>query len=157
TFNVSGNVPTDDPALAPTSPTGGSPATSDFPSLTWKGMTGAAYYRVRIGVQGSNFYDQGVSHISDATYAYPAATDTGTHYLSPGTYFWFVDAYNSSNQLIGETSADSYGQFKIKDLAAVTGQEVALDGMAAVDTNSGCDDALADDQLCTGLSSTPVL
>ncbi len=157
TFNVSGNVPTDDPALVPITGTSGSPATTDFPNLTWSGMTGAAYYRVRIGVQGSGFYDVGVSHISDATYPYPAATDTATHYLSPGTYFWFVDAYDSSNQLIDETPADSYGEFKIKDLAPVSGQEVALDGLAAVDPASGCGSALSDGQLCTGLWSTPVL
>ena len=44
------------------------------------------------------------SHINDATYPYPAATDTGTHYLSAGHLLLVRRAYNSSNQLIG-TSA----------------------------------------------------
>lgn len=161
TFSVSGTIPTTDPATIPITGVSGDPATSDFPDLTWGAVSGAAYYRVRIGVQGSGFWDTNASHISTATYAYPAATDTGTHYLSPGTYFWFVDAYDSSNQLLGETPGNQFGQFTIKDLSDVSGHEVALDGKAAQSGSAGCANSLSNvdvsSQICIGVPATPVL
>jgi hypothetical protein len=161
TFNVSGTIPTNNPALVPLTGLAGDPATTDFPDLTWGAVSGASYYMVRIGVQGSNFWDSNASHISTASYAYPAATDTGTHYLSPGTYFWFVDAYDSSNHLLAETPGGQYGQFTIADLAPASGQEVALDGLDAVSPTAGCTNSLSDadptSQICTGVPATPVL
>ncbi|MDX6357226.1 MAG: hypothetical protein QOH37_280, partial [Nocardioidaceae bacterium] len=162
TFSVSGTVPTSIPALIPITGLSGDPATSEFPNLTWSAQTGAAYYQVRIGVQGSGFVDLNASHISTATYPYPAATDTGTHYLSPGTYFWFVDAYNASNQLVGETPGGQYGEFTIKDLPNTSGQEIALDGNAAVaPAPSGCTNTLSavdvNSRICVGVPATPVL
>jgi Bacterial Ig-like domain len=161
TFSVSGTVPTSAPALLPITGLAGDPATTDFPDLTWGAMTGATYYRVRIGVQDSNFWDQNASYINTAAYTYPAATDVDTHYLSPGTYFWFVDAYDQNNHLIGETPSDEYGEFKVKDLALSSGQEIALDGLAAVSPSAGCDNALSnvaeESQICTGVPATPVL
>ena len=160
-FNVSGNDPTLGTPLVPLTGLAGDPATAEFPDLTWGAQSGAKYYRVRIGVQGSGFYDIGVSHISDAAYAYPAATDTGTHYLSPGTYFWYVDAYDASNHLLGETSPADYGQFTIKDLPDASGQKIALDGLADLSPSSGCTNALANSdpntQICVGVPGTPVL
>lgn len=154
-FSVSGTIPTDDPALVPLTGLATDPATTDFPSLTWGAMSGAAYYRVRVGTAGSPFYDGNASHISTATYPYPAATDTGTYYLAPGDYFWYVDAYDGANHPIGETSPADYGQFTIKDLAAVSGQRVSLDGLASQSLTAGCSSALP--AVCGGVPSTPVL
>jgi hypothetical protein len=167
-FNVSGTVPTTDPALLPITGQAGDPATTDFPDLTWGAMSGASYYRVRIGVQGTSFYDENASHISTTAYAYPAATDVETHYLSPGTYFWFVEAYDENNHKISgdfddqhPLPANRFGEFTVKDLEPASGQEIALDGLAAMSPTSGCDNALSnvaeDSQICTGVPATPVL
>ncbi len=155
TFTVSGTVPTSDPALIPITGLSTDPPTTDFPSLTWGALDGAAYYRVRVGVAGSDFYDLNASHISTATYPYPAATDTGSHYLSPGDYFWFVDAYDGSNHLLAETPQVDWGQFTIQDLPAATGQQVSLDGVASQSPSTGCTSVLP--QVCAGVPSTPVL
>ena len=84
-----------------------------------------------------------------------------SHYLSPGSYFWYVDAYDSSNHLIGSTSPADYGQFTIKDLPAASGQKVALDGLASASNSAGCTNALSAplpaNQLCTGVPATPFL
>ena len=161
TFNVSGNTPSVGTALVPETGVAGDPATEEFPSLTWGPLAGATYYRVRIGVLGSGFYDTNASHISGAAYPYASATDTGTHYLSPGTYYWFVDAYDGGNHLLGETSPADYGQFTIKDLPDASGQTIALDGLADVSNSAGCSNALANTDpstvLCTGVPATPVL
>ena len=161
TFNMSGNAPTAGTPLVPITGVAGDPATEEFPSLTWGAQPGATKYRVRIGVLGSGFYDANASHINISTYAYPAATDTGSHYLSPGSYFWYVDAYDATNHLIGSTSPADYGQFVIKDLPAATGQKVALDGLASVSNSAGCTNALSAplpaNQLCTGVPATPFL
>jgi hypothetical protein len=160
TFSVSGNLPVSgQPALTPLTGVTGDPATADFPDLTWQAMAGASYYRLLIGVSGSGFWDPtNTSHINGATYAYPAATDIDTHYLSAGQYDWAVQAYNSSNSLIGTSPVE--GTFTIKDLADATGQQIALDGRDGL-AGHNCDNALGNvdtsTQICVGVPSTPIL
>ncbi|HET7430654.1 MAG TPA: Ig-like domain-containing protein [Nocardioides sp.] len=159
TFSVSGNLPTSGlPALTPLTGIASDPATYDFPSLSWVPKTGATYYRIRIGVAGSGFWDNtNTSHINGAQYAYSAATDTDTHYLAPGDYDWQVSAYDGSGQL---GSWSSTAQFTIKQLADATGQQIALDGKADL-AGHACDNALSNvqtsSQICTGVPATPVL
>lgn len=159
-FSVSGNLPTSvQPALTPLTGVVGDPASADFPDLTWVPDPSAAYYRFKIGVAGSPFWDNaGTSHITNTAYVYPAATDIDTHYLAPGTYVWEVTAYNSSNVALGTSPVN--GQFTIKQLDDATGQQIALDGNADV-AGHACDNALSNvdtsSQICTGVPATPVL
>jgi hypothetical protein len=155
TFTLDGTPPT----------TGADPLTPDeiaagarFPSLEWEPVTNAKYYRVRIGVDGSNFWDNpSVSPILATNYPYPAATDIGEHYLIPGTYMWQVQAVYENNTT---TPWGPTGTFEIKDLPAVTGQRIALDGRA-LDDGTTCDLALGatpvDAEICLGVPATPVL
>jgi hypothetical protein len=159
TFSVSGSMPTSvQPALTPLTGIATDPATSDFPSLSWVPQTGASYYRIKIGVAGSGFWDDAsTSHINQTAYSYPAATDTGTPYLSPGDYRWQVQAYDSSNVNIGTGPS---GQFTITQLTDAGGQRVSLDGIAT-QTGHACTNALSNvvvsSQICIGVPATPVL
>ena len=158
-FNLTGNdPPSDQDPLTQLSGTSSSSST-DFPDLTWAPLSGAAYYTVTLGVHGSGHVDNTVtSHINGAHYSYPAATDTGTHYLLPGTYDWYVTAYNDQGTPLLSSSAAA--TFTIGDLPAASGQQVALDGTASQD-GAGCSNSLSAaqpaQQICTGVPSTPTL
>ena len=157
TFTISG-APDDTPAepLTP-SPT---PAGTRFPALEWEPVSGATYYRVRIGDAETGYWDETGAPILSTNYPYPSATDTGETYLNPGAYRWQVRAIT----VVGGTPTASdwgpIGTFEIQDLPAVTGQRIALDG-AALDEGTACDAALgatpAQDEICLGVPSTPVL
>ncbi len=158
-FSVTGNDPTGfvQPALTPLTGLTSDPATSDFPSLSWVPLPGTVSYQVFIGVHGSPYYDDtNTSHINGAIYHYPAATDTGTHYLTPGSYDWFVEATDS----VGGTTDGPVATFHVRDLAAATGQRIALDGLATqngTDCANSLDAPLASQQICIGVPATPVL
>ncbi|BBH17543.1 hypothetical protein Back2_18300 [Nocardioides baekrokdamisoli] len=160
TFTLSGNLPTStQPPLTPLTGVAGDPPTLQFPNLTWSPMPGAAYYRIKIGAAGSQFWDAAnISHITAANYYYPAATDTDTHYLAAGDYVWQVTAYNGSNVPLGTSPGN--GAFTIAPLAAATGQRISL---AGTDSTAGatCDAALSNSdpahQVCNGVPATPVL
>jgi hypothetical protein len=160
-FSLSGNVPTTGaPALTPLSP---SPAASSrlFPSLTWEPQTGAAYYKVFVGVHDNPF----VTPLG-GTPTFPAWTDTTGDFLNAGQYDWFVRAYNASNSIIGQ---GSIGTFTIAELDSVTGQRVALHSQTMLDDGNGGTQAVAQPggcakdpvggvvQICSGLRETPVL
>ena len=161
TFYVDDSSPlptTGAPALTPLTGTSADPATSRFPSLTWEPMPGADHYTIQIGVHGSNFWDNsGTSHINGTSYVYPAATDTGAHYMASDSYDWRAIAYDNGGGVmgIGQTAT-----FTIKDLDDVTGQQLALDGLADV-AGTTCSKSLdnpdASQQICVGLPATPVL
>ena len=68
--------------------------------MTWQPVTGADHYKVIFGVAGTGFYN--VTPLGTTVYA--AFTDA-TAVLSPGTYSWFVEAYNASNVLISDSFA----------------------------------------------------
>lgn len=159
TFSVTGNLPTSgSAALTPLTGIASDPATDDFPNLTWVPMPGATYYRLKIGIAGSQFWDAtNTSHINGATYVYPAATDTDTHYLAPGQYVWQVAAFDGSGQ-IGTSPVN--GQFTITQLSDATGQQIALDGNADLAGHT-CDNSLSNvdvnSQICTNVPATPVL
>jgi hypothetical protein len=129
-----------------------------FPVLTWSPHPDAAYYKIRIGVAGSGFWDnEGTSPILSSRYPYPAASDTGEHYLVPDEYMWQVTAYNLENQAL---DTGPIGSFTILDLPAVTDQRIALDGLA-LDAATACGLKLgavpANDQICLDVPATPVL
>jgi hypothetical protein len=158
TFSIAGS-PEDTPA-APLTPVA-TPAGTRFPALGWEPLPGAAYYKVQIGVAGSNYWDQpGSSPISTTNFPYPSATDTGEKYLVPGTYMWQVQAYTVTGGVTTASGWGPTGTFVIEDLPAVEGQRIALDGQA-LDADTTCDDSLgqtpAEDLICLGVPATPVL
>ncbi|OGN81555.1 MAG: hypothetical protein A2X23_13030 [Chloroflexi bacterium GWC2_73_18] len=68
-----------------------------MPAMTWRPVTGASYYRVKYGVDGTGVenYLSGTTQLRFAGFTYQALT------LSPATYFWYVEAYDASNAVIG--------------------------------------------------------
>ncbi|WP_330476084.1 hypothetical protein [Terrabacter sp. C0L_2] len=149
-----------------TSPSGGGvrPDATDitapsvrFPSLTWTPVANAAYYRIDIGISGSGFFfDNTYSPILNAQYPYAAATDIGKALLTPGTYDYQVEAFNSANASLGRGTQAS---FTIADLQATGGRQVALSGKR-LDTSSACTyylDAPTLPRVCENASTTPVL
>ncbi len=156
-FNLTGNDPTS--GQAPLTQLTGTSSSTDFPDLTWEPLSGAAYYMVTLGVHGSGFEDlPTTSHINGAHYGYPAATDTLTHYLSPGSYDWYVTAYDDQGTPL--LSSSSLATFTVGDLPAASGQQVALDGTAS-QHGAGCTNSLSAaqpaQQICTGVPATPTL
>ncbi|MBB6626432.1 hypothetical protein H5V45_03760 [Nocardioides sp. KIGAM211] len=158
TFSLAGAPPTS--GAAPLTPLVGPDGESSlrFPCLTWEPMDGATSYRLRLKVHGADYWDPATtSRINTASYAYPSATDTGDHYLSAGSYDWQVQAYGANGALL---STGPIGTFTIAELGAVTGQRIALDGLA-LDSGAACNAALpatvTDDFICTGVPATPVL
>jgi len=158
-FTLSGVMPTTGaPPLTPLTGVAGDPATTRFPALSWEPVASAAYYRIQIGVAGSGFWlPTDTAHVLTAKYPYPAATDTDDYFLNPGSYDWRVQALDSGGGSLG------YGPmatFTISDLPSVTGQAIALDGLA-LDAHTSCAVALGNDptneQVCTGVPATPVL
>ena len=155
-FTVSGNTPTSGVTpLTPLSPTSSSSATARFPELRWEPYPSATRYRVMIARGSSNF----VTDLGE-DYAYPAATDPDPTYLQPGTYRWYVEAYDGG-KLIGHGDGLPWGSFTISDLGRVSGQKIALEGSGLASTSTSCANALAaseaDAQICTETRATPVL
>lgn len=153
-FSLTGVMPTTGaPALTPLTGINNS-ATTRFPALSWEPNANAAYYRIQIGVAGSGFWlNTTTSHILGARYPFPAATDTDDYFLTPGSYDWRVQALDAGGASLGFGPVDT---FQISNLADVTGQEIALDGLA-LDAGQGCTDSLAEEEICLGVSATPVL
>ena len=84
-----------------------------MPSLSWQPVTGATAYRVFYGVQGS-----GVESDLSGSVAYPAFT-YATAVLSPGTYFWYVRAYNGATEIASSSATWTFviGQLDLLDPA----------------------------------------
>jgi hypothetical protein len=143
---------------APATPTDSVPTQTNspsnqerFPTLTWKPVVNATRYRLYLKSQGAVSYtDLGID------FAYPAGEDTGTQYLSPGTYNWIVEAWNG-NTLLSTTPQD--GTFSIAPMdstangrAGLTGTKVTGDLGTTKDT---CAATLPSE--CQNLRQTPVL
>ncbi len=158
TFSLGGSATTGAAALAPLTPVASS-GSQRFPALSWEPMAGAAYYQVRMAPTGAMFrYNDGDSPLLGTRLEYPAATDWGSRFLSPGRYDWWVEAYSSSNTVIG---TGTRGTFDILDLNAVGGLQVALNG-TDLDAGRGCRALLHDTtpgaaHTCDNAPSTPVL
>ena len=124
-------------------------------------MDGAKYYRVKIGNSGAGgagyWFPTSHAPILNATFPYPAATDTGKTIMSPGLYDWQVEAFSSTGQKLGE---GSIGTFRIVDIAPVVAQQIALNG-TSLDQGLACDafldDPSGDPEICSSVPTTPVL
>lgn len=166
TFTLGGSVVT---AAAPLTPMTGTnePANARVPSLSWAPMPDAAYYRIRVGVHGSGFWQEtGYTPFLNTQFKFPAATDWDPKLALDGTsYDWQVRAFTAANTPIVTASTDDQGwgptgTYAISPLPAVTGQRIALTG-SALDSGTACgrklDDPNTDPDICTNVPSTPVL
>ena len=158
TFRLGGSAVTGATELTPLTPTTAA-GSQRFPGLSWEPKSGAAYYRVRMAVHGSMFtLNENDSPVLSTNFAYPAATDWASRFLAPGSYDWWIDAYNSSNSLIGTGST---GTFSILDLNQVGGLQVGMTG-TDLNTGKGCRSRLHDTTpgaslTCDSAPTTPVL
>jgi len=161
TFQVSGSLPTTGAApLTALSGRSSDPATLRPPSLTWEPLDGAAWYQISMGVSGTGAFwtdDSDNSDVLGNHLPYPAVTDTAKRTLSPGSYDWFVMAFDQDGNLIGYSSVNT---FKIAGFAPITGQSIALDG-GALDAGHGCTARLdpngTSGAICDNVPATPVL
>lgn len=147
--------PVEDVPLSPVAPLPGNRA----PGLAWSPWPGAHSYRVWVRSEESEFWlDQSTTPLTNTRWQFPAATDTGTYFHSPGTYVWFVQALASNGSVLGEGATSS---FEIQPVQTAAGHAVALDGLSAVDSAHACTKALRtvveEDTICSGLPSTPML
>jgi hypothetical protein len=157
-FRLGGSATTGAAALTPLTPAASS-GSQRFPSLSWEPLSGASYYRVRMAVHGSPYmFNNSESPILSTNLPYPAVTDWTSRFLTPGSYDWWVEAYSSSNALLGQGSV---GTFDILDLNQVGGLQVALTG-TDLNSGKGCRARLHDttpgaQTTCDSAPSTPVL
>lgn len=123
-----------------------------FPTLTWQGMAGIDHYRLLVRRSGSSLF----TRLNDK-FAYPAGEDTGSTYLDPDTYEWYVEAYTSGSTVPVE--ATTLGTFTVEEPGQVSGYTAALTGTAtfgaAGQPQDVCAATLAFD--CQNLRQTPVL
>ncbi|MCW2832247.1 MAG: hypothetical protein JWN68_200 [Nocardioides sp.] len=138
--------------------------TSRFPSLSWQPWTNTeaapVYYLLKVK-QAGYVYGTNETDILSTRLNYPAVTDASDFFLSSGTYQWWVEVRSSSTgQYLSEGPESS---FTITDMGEVTGQQLALDGMA-LDAGDTCGRRLVlinkepvETTICQGLPSTPVL
>ncbi len=140
---------------APLAPVAGGtePVNTRVPRLRWNPMVNATSYRLHVAEAGYEFPTNATPVLSRRL-AYPSVTDDTFFFVKPGTYTWWVDAYNTDEQLIGTGSAAT---FTIVRPQPVSGQRLALDGRA-LDNGTTCTSALASSgAFCDGVPSTPVL
>jgi large repetitive protein len=153
TFTVAASTATPQATPQPTSPAGISG--SRFPTLEWVPVTGATSYTVLVREAGTV---GGFVKLAD-TFAYPAGEDDTTAWLSPGTYEWMVEAYNGSVPLSQSATTST---FTILPPTQVTGESLAMSGLALENDTTSCSNALDPakalaDQQCVDLRATPVL
>lgn len=164
TFQVSGATPppVGTPLTAKSGRSTDAP-TVGFPSLTWEPYPGAAYYKVLIGQAGQTtsggspvFFEPVTGDYTINKLSYPAVTENAPRFQKPGSYQWIVTAYNASDGVLGQSSLNV---FTIKDIPAVVGQSLALDGLTLAAGN-GCTAHLTDGvngPRCENVPATPVL
>ena len=91
----------------PTAPANGS-SSARLPAMAWTAVTGASYYKISLGVANTGIV------VTDGTqWHYPAATLTddlisGLNTLAPGSYDWFVTAYDSGNAPLSSGALGNY-------------------------------------------------
>ena len=153
TFSISDRAPVF--AGSPLDPVSGGvePVNTRVPRLRWNPMPGAGYYMLRVSEAGYTFPTSATPVLNRRLY-YPSVTDDSTFFVKPGTYTWWVDAYGTNDALLG---SGSMATFTVSRPQAVTGQRLALDGLA-LDNGTACSSALANSgAFCDGVPSTPVL
>src|SRR5947207_8521552 len=75
--------------------------TSSTPTLSWNGASGAFKYLVRIGTSNPPSPTANDPLVANTSY-------TPTSPLSPGTYFWYVDAYPSCSSQLSTRSSSTF-------------------------------------------------
>ncbi len=98
-FSFTWSAPTTSGTLSLVAPSNGSSSVR-MPTMKWSALTGADYYKVRYGSDG---FVQPTPLSSSSQLKYTSFTYTGLT-LSPNTYFWYVEAYDTGDALIA-TSA----------------------------------------------------
>jgi hypothetical protein len=133
---------------------------SRFPTLEWTEVTGATSYRILVRAAGtpSGYLPVGGGASGDS-FGYAAGEDDTSTWLSPDTYQWMVVAYNGSAQISQSVSTST---FTIRPPAQVSGESLAMSGLALEDDSTSCTNALDPaeplaDQQCVDLRATPVL
>ena len=126
-----------------------------FPTLAWTPVAGAVEYAVQIRSQGTIPWST-----LPERFRYAAGEDAGSTWLVPDTYQWRVEAYDQNGSSLGLSSSPR--TFVIPRTSAVTGQRLALTGIASGSSDQSCAKAITPglppaDQQCNGLRGTPVL
>jgi large repetitive protein len=103
-FNVV--APTTDTSLTLLSPATNA-HTVRMPSMTWTPYTGAAYYKVLYGVTAGIFDS---TPLNGSTNLYNAGFTRWDRPLSAGHYYWLVEAFDGSNNVL---ASSSMGQFYV--------------------------------------------
>ena len=153
TFTIAASTATSGPTPEPTSPAGISG--TRFPTLRWTEVTGATHYRILVRPAGTL---GGFVYLANS-FGYPAGEDHTASWLSPDTYEWTVEAYNGSAII---SQALSTSTFTILPPSEVTGESLAMSGLALDNDATSCSNALDPaqplaDQQCVDLRATPVL
>jgi hypothetical protein len=102
-----------------------------MPSMTWEPYTGADKYTVFYGVAGSGVSQTLGSNLKLAGFTYNGE-GSPTRALSPGTYFWYVEAYNATGGYL-ESSPQSTFTITSFDVASYTSPA------KCIPTNSVCE------------------
>ncbi len=154
-FSVSGLVPeSGQPPLTALSGTDADAPTLKAPNLTWEPYPGADHYRLFIGDPVQWGHQNG--DVLGQDLPYPAVTDTSIRLFQPGSYPWFVKAYDASGL---ELATGPTNYLQIAGFGEVSGQSVALEGQT-LDGGGGCTAALNPDGVtgdrCDDVPATPV-
>ncbi len=122
-----------------------------FPTLRWSPVVGADSYTVWIRRTDT----VGWTELPE-DFVYPAGDDRGTTYLVPGSYEWYVEAYDASLRIAARAGT---GTFSIRELPTPTDYRAAITGNAltgnAGTTTDYCAATLPAE--CQNLRQTPVL
>ncbi|MDO7869277.1 Ig-like domain-containing protein [Nocardioides jiangxiensis] len=155
TFQVSASpAAVDGVALTPLTGNDTRTPTTRAPALSWVPMPGAKTYQLFARPHGADAFFTPTSDESlGKALPYPAVTDTGSRFLTPGSYDWFVRAYDAAGATLG---SGPIATFAIANLPAATGQRLALDG-ASLDGGEPCTHRIGDaDDICDAVPATPV-
>ena len=152
TFTVVDSTTTPGATPEPVTPAGSTSVR--FPTLQWTPVTSATRYLIYVRPVGTVLW----TAVNDQ-FEYAAGEDRGTSWLAPDSYEWRVEAYNGATLL---STTQNSSTFVISSLTSVTGQRVALSGVASESPATSCSNALNPslplaDQQCMGLGATPVL
>src|SRR5690606_7394941 len=134
TFTLASEEAGDDDPLVPQV----KPATYDAPSLSWSPHPSTTrdrndkplpvHYRVEVRKSDAEVWlSTATAPVLSTKWEFPAATDTSDYFLAEGDYVWRVSAYDSEGTFLGR---GPQATFTVLPLEAVTGQRIALSGLA---------------------------